>query len=384
MRVLYLATGVFDKGGIARYSRYQIQALRSLHGESNVRALSIWGPNAQGFEAPFDMQFQGPDDGRVGKFAFVRAAAREVTRQRPQPDLIWCNHVRLMPLGLALRTVAPRARVVVNTYGLEVWSDRQWLYGALLRRADAVVAISRFTAEYVSRRFSLRPDRISVVSNCIDTNRFCPRARRVDLLQTFAVPTGPRCRYVLTLGRMSAEDRYKGYDRLLDATAAVQDDRFITLFVGDGEDRPRLERRSRAAGLGRRVFFLGSVPEDSLVDAYNLCDVFALVSDWGRRRGEGFGFTVIEAAACGRAVIVGDEDGACESVVDSQTGRVVRTSDPAAFQAALLEILTNDELRQRMGEAARRRMISEFDFEPFCERTARICDSVVGTGARSH
>ena len=87
MRLLYLTPGCFDKGGISRYNRYQITALRELLGEGNVYAYSFLGPDDAGFETPFSVTFHGNGANIPSKSFMLRALWR--TRFVTDPKLSW-------------------------------------------------------------------------------------------------------------------------------------------------------------------------------------------------------------------------------------------------------------------------------------------------------
>jgi phosphatidylinositol alpha-1,6-mannosyltransferase len=107
------------------------------------------------------------------------------------------------------------------------------------------------------------------------------------------------------------------------------------------------------------------VPDDQLPAVYACGDVFAMPcrSRWGGLDQEGFGIVFLEAAACGVPQVAGDSGGADEAVVHGQTGIVVRSpDDPARVVDALAVLLDDEEVRARMGEAARIRATTEFEY----------------------
>jgi phosphatidylinositol alpha-1,6-mannosyltransferase len=147
---------------------------------------------------------------------------------------------------------------------------------------------------------------------------------------------------------------------------------FIALLGGDGNDRPRLERRVSEMGLNKHILFLGSLPEDKLVDVYNLCDLFVHVSDRGYGRGEGIPLTPLEAAACGKPILVGNEDGSQEAVIEGVNGRIVSPRSTGLMSETIRELLLNDESRVRMGMAARTRIEREFGYARFRDQIVRV------------
>ncbi|MGH9267490.1 MAG: glycosyltransferase, partial [Acidimicrobiales bacterium] len=105
---------------------------------------------------------------------------------------------------------------------------------------------------------------------------------------------------------------------------------------------------------------------------YGCLDVFALLCrDRPGGLEEGFGIVFLEAAACGVAQVAGRSGGATDAVVDGVTGVVVdRPADVAAVAAALARLLGDDGARQRMGAAARQRVVAEFTYDHLSGRLA--------------
>jgi phosphatidylinositol alpha-1,6-mannosyltransferase len=376
-RILYLAVGVFDKGGISRYCRYQISALRKLVGKQNIQVLSFFGPGPNDFEEPFEVDYYTHGPGLLSDFNLLAASLR--TARDFRPTVIWSSHVHLTPTALLARRLLGNASVVVNVYGRELWSARQWLHRRTLRRADLIVSDCYFSAEFVESQYALDRERICVVHDCVDTERFRPAPRNPELLKSFGIPNGGDHRYIMTFGRIETRSQYKGYDRLLDALISLKgDERVIGLFAGDGDDRARLEKRAMQAGLNHRVFFLGSISEATLVDVYNLADVFVLVSERAFGRGEGLPLTPLEAAACGKPIIVGDEDGSREAVIDNLNGRTISPSDASGLRSVLVELLSDNGLREQMGYAARVQIEKHFSYEAFEGRTANVLTKLFG------
>ena len=373
MKVLYLAVGVFDKGGISRYCRYQIRALRETVGDRNVRVFSLMGPADNDFEDefPVDRTFDGFGVKSETDFFLAGMAAARADR----PEVIWSSHLRFIPNGVMGR-LCSHGTLAANVYGEEAWSGKLLpLHKRMLPRADLVVSDCEFTAEFIAENYAVKRSNLSVVWDCVDLERFEPRERAAHLVHRFGLPQGPGITYVMTLGRIEARSRYKGYDRLLDAVADLRrHPGIVLLYAGSGDDVERLRQRARDQQLADRVFFLGSITETELCDVYNLCDVFALVSDRGLGRGEGIPLTPLEAAACGKPIIVGNEDGSREAVVNGENGFCVSPRDPEALRGALEALIVDDALRHRMGAAARARIEAEFSYETFRRKTGSLLD----------
>jgi phosphatidylinositol alpha-1,6-mannosyltransferase len=236
----------------------------------------------------------------------------------------------------------------------------------VLRGAAGVVAAGEYPrriAEHVARRELAT----LAVPPGVDPVRFHPEdaeARRATRLRFGLDPEAP-----LVFG-CSRLVRRKGFDVLLDAVAGL--DGVQVAIAGSGRDSGRLARR--AARIGDRARLLGRVSDDDLPALYASADVFAMLCHdrWGGMEAEGFGIVFLEAAACGVPAVAGRSGGAHEAVLDGDTGLVVEPRDVAAVRAAIQRLLGDDELRARLGAAARQRAESTFSFDVLAARLSPL------------
>jgi len=249
----------------------------------------------------------------------------------------------------------------------------------VLRGARLVVAAGGYPAAE-ARRAAGRDLPTVVVPPGVDPERFHPLTdieRRAARRRLGLDPDAP---VVLGLSRLVPR---KGFDVLIEAGAALagrHPDLQIAI-AGAGRDRRRLERV--AAHHGSPVRFLGRLPEADLPVAHGVADCFAMLcrDRWAGLEQEGFGIVFLEAAACGVPAVAGRSGGSAEAVLDGATGIVVDGSkDVVAVAAAIDRILTDDPLRARLGSAARRRAVEDFDYDVLARR---LQDSLDGLGMSS-
>ena len=165
---------------------------------------------------------------------------------------------------------------------------------------------------------------------------------------------------------------YKGAEVLLRALAQVD---AAAVIVGDGPLRAELEALSRQLGIESRVFFLGSVDDDTVAAWYAACDFFVLPSV---TRAEAFGLVQLEAMARGKPVISTRlATGVPWVNADGVSGIVVPPGDAGALAAAMRRLATETEVRGRMGQAARARFESEFTRERMIDRTVAMYHRVM-------
>ena len=301
--------------------------------------------------------------GRLATVASMPLSLRQpAVLRRIDADIV---HVQSpYPLGEAADWLLARRSATVITYHSDVVRQKGLLrlYGPVLKRvlraADAIIATS---PPYVESSPFLAPlgDRTTVIPHGIDVARFAPAAE-------------PRSdgRRVLFVGRLRY---YKGVDTLVQAMADVPDAE-LTL-VGDGPERPAIEARIAALGLGERVAIADDVSDEALPQVFRDHDLFVLPSN---ARSEAFGIVLLEAMASGLPCVATELDTGTSWVVqDGVTGHVVPPLDPPAMAEAIRAILDDDAPRLAMGRAARERVDAEFTRERMIARVERVYESVL-------
>ena len=251
-----------------------------------------------------------------------------------------------------------------------VMASRQlrWMTGAVLRNASKVVANSANTAAILRQQWDVPDRKIRVLHPGVDAERFTPTPR--DPLVREGLGWGGRP-VVLTVGRLT---KRKGHDRLIEALPLIRKAIPDVLYaiVGDGEERPSLSALVERLGLGGHVQFLGPLDDDRMIACYQQADLFALPN---RRVGtdvEGFGMVLLEAQACGRPVLTGDSGGTAETLSDPETGRVVDCDDVRTLSSAIIDLLGDRDLLERMGTAARRWAADRFDWPALSRQAEAI------------
>ncbi len=178
---------------------------------------------------------------------------------------------------------------------------------------------------------------------------------------------------VLFVGRLVP---YKGVDVLLQAMRGLD---ASAVIVGDGPLREALERQADALGVGDRVSFRGTLPEDALAELYAACDVLALPSTTAA---EAFGLVQVEAMARGKPVVSTRVASGVPWVnQDGVTGFTVPPGDPDALRSALGRLQQDPDLRDRMGDAGRRRFREWFTHAAMVDRTAGLYEEVAAEPA---
>jgi phosphatidyl-myo-inositol dimannoside synthase len=365
-RVLVLASDAYGTGGIERSMRSLVSALTDLIGADRVGLLSIWGGSG---DLPCRVLSRGRLAGGARPVPLTRQASfaartlLEAYRWRRRLVIV-AGHPHLAPLARAASRLA-RAPYAVLGHGEEVWRPIRPSIAAALRSADAVAVPSRFTANEVMRWAAMR-DAPSLIPHALPPEMKADPSHAGDRIAG----------RVLTVARLVPEHRYKGVDSLISVWPRVKGivPSAELIVVGDGDDRPRLERsvlEARTEG----VTFVGRVDDGDLRRLYATASVFALpvrttVGDGAQ--GEGFGLVFVEAAAAGLPVVAGKGGAIPEVVSDGETGILIDPADPHETERALVALLTDEGRRAEMGKRASARAATSFSFDIYRARIGEL------------
>jgi rhamnosyl/mannosyltransferase len=168
---------------------------------------------------------------------------------------------------------------------------------------------------------------------------------------------------------------YKGLEVLLRAMTHVAQAHLV--IVGSDPERGRAARLASRFGLSGRVSFTGVVSESRRRILLHACDLFVLPS---LDRREAFGVSQLEAMACGKPVVSSDLSTGVRFVNrDGETGLLVPPADHAALAGAISRLLADPDLRARMGQTARERVIREFSVDRMVEETVGVYTQVLAS-----
>ena len=280
---------------------------------------------------------------------FVAAAVRGAVSADRRTRVI-VTHLHLAPAALAF--AARGASLTTMLCGVEAWKLESRPQRAALEHATRLIAISRYTRDGFQQA----------------NPRFAARAIEVchlgvePLADMEGAPAEPSS--ALIVGRMAADERYKGHDALLeiwaDVGAAVPG--ASLRIVGDGDDRARLESKTASLALGDRVTFLGRLDDEALQREYQRCTAFVMPS-----RDEGFGFVFVEAMRAARAC-VGSHGAAAEIIADGETGLLVEPDSRTQLLQAVVRLLRDRPATVAMGQCGRARFLQQFTEARFRDR----------------
>ncbi|MEY4744188.1 MAG: hypothetical protein RL272_133 [Candidatus Parcubacteria bacterium] len=286
--------------------------------------------------------------------------------RKERADMLLVSH--LLPMGRAARIIKkwrgiPYAVIVHGmdvALALEAGGAKRATAKAVLEDAEFVVANSAFTA-HLAETAGAKKDRIMLVrpSPGFPPYMTVPQGRLEVVRQFYALGGGFR---LLSVGRLVER---KGFTEAIEAVALLKErGRDVSLaIVGDGPERRQLEEFAKSEGVADLVTFTGKVPDHDLPALYSLCDAFVMAPRSIGSDVEGFGIVYLEAHLMGKPVIGSRAGGVPDAVLDGKTGLLVNPGDPDAIAKAVITLMDDPALWERLGQAGRERVLHEFGWK---------------------
>ena len=361
MRVLILSPALGTTGGIQRYTAALLRAFADVVGDGQVRCLAL--PDVSQTLGPVRLPV-------LSRLHYLCQAFWQNAVYRP--DLIMCTHLSLGPIGWLLARLGGCPYWIV-AHGIEAWVVLPRLKHGALSRANRVIVTSKFSRDLLVERQGIAPDLLVNPPCALD-----PMLLNIKPVEKADLAFLGGRRVLLTVSRMIGSERYKGQDVVLKALPSVvwQVPDLAYVIVGDGDDRPRLQKLAADLGLGRYVFFTGITSDAELAALYQRSEVFVLpartVIDDRDSKGEGFGIVFLEAMAYGKPVIGPDYGAPRELIRSGENGLLVDPEDVTSVAEAILSLLANPEAARQMGKTGQTWAQTSHSYASFRGRLLQI------------
>ncbi len=325
MNILFLYLSAFTTtGGLEKFNRALMKALSEIAIERyyQFKAVSAYDSKVdERYLAP--IYFKGFSKNKLlfSLYSLVTAF---------NADVIILGHLNLAPLALGIQKLYPQKKIIVITHGIEVWGEISSIKKSVLMQAYKILTVSNYTKEKLITKHGLSESKIQVFHNTLDPYFPIPQELNKPSYLQERYELSADNKVVLTISRLSSEEQYKGYDKVIACFSAVlrQVPQVRYLLVGkyDALEKAHVDKLIALHQLEGKVIIPGFIPDNEIVDHYLLADVFVMPS-----KGEGFGIVFLEAMACGLSTIAGNQDGSVDALRNGELGKLVDPDDEIAI-----------------------------------------------------
>jgi glycosyltransferase involved in cell wall biosynthesis len=296
----------------------------------------------------------------AGSPAFMRRFSRALSAF--SPDLVHSHGIKTHVLGALLSSRTPVIWHIHDYLSLRSVSAR--LLALLSRRCSLAIAVSESVAADARRCL---PDhlRVHVVHNSVNTEAFRPEGPAADLDTMSGLQPAPEG--TIRIGLPATFARWKGHETFLEALSKLDRPQVRGYVIGaplygtenSQWSQPELASVVKRLGLDGRIGFTGLI--DDMPAAYRALDIVVHAST----RPEPFGLVIVEAMACGRALVAMQDGGAGELFVPERHALTARPGDAGSLVAALRRLVDQPEERAALGLRARSHVVATFGRERF-------------------
>lgn len=275
-------------------------------------------------------------------------------------DTIILSHVNLLPVGWLVKKLFPSKRLILFIHGIEVWDGLKGYRKKMTRYCDRIIAVSRFTADRFSATERFSKDKITVLNNCLDPYLPSP------------LPPAKEHPVLLTLTRLSATERAKGYDDVIRALRDLREFpglKYIIAGKYSEDEHERIRNLSNELGVGDRVEMPGFIADDDIPGVFSKATVYVMPSTK-----EGFGIVFVEAMFYGVPVISSNADGSTDALRDGRFGQMVEPGN----QSRLVDAIRNALKEPSKYIAPAGEVLMEFGYENYKRKLLEILKNEQG------
>ncbi|NOZ64541.1 MAG: glycosyltransferase [Caldiserica bacterium] len=278
-------------------------------------------------------------------------------------DIVHTHLYRANTPGRIAAILARAPVIIANEHNVDSWKNaaQRRMDRVLARFTDKIIAVSKRVKEFYVEEVGLPEEKIEVIYNGVDLNRFEKKVDKEKKREELAIPENSLL--IGTVGRLQPQKDHKTF---LKAASLIlkKFPRAHFIVVGGGSLRKELESFAKAIGIEKNVHFLGE--RKDIEKILPLMDIFVLSSTR-----EGFPITLLEAMACGIPVVATSVGGCPELVKEGETGFLVAPRNPGFLGERVVHLLKNQALREKIRRKAKKRA-ELFTIEKMAERTLAI------------
>ena len=298
-------------------------------------------------------------------------------KEASKADIVILNHINLSLIGIAIKLINPKCKVLLIAHGIEVWRPLSFIKKTFLKRyCSKIICVSNFTKKQMMIRHQADPDKCIVLNNAVDPF--------IKLPDTFEKPEYLLNRYglsssnqiIFTLTRLASSEQYKGYEQVIKAIGHLKQAfphiKYILSGQYDSTEEIRIRNLIDKYAVNNEVILTGFLNDNELTDHFLLADLFVLPS-----KKEGFGIVFVEALACGLPVICGNADGSTDAIKDGRLGTSINVDDLSELQDTIINYL-NKPLTLEKRQNLQNECLLYFDERHYRENLQKLLNDEQG------
>jgi len=346
MKILIFTNNYNTIGGIQQYTKNFIKALEELNQDFKIVLLK--------------------KSNLFYKFLFVIGSFLKFIFY--QPDLILCNHINFTPLAFFYKKIFKIPYGFI-AYGIDVWNLKNY---SGLTNSNFIISLSQYTKNKILENNKNLKISILVINPIVDIERFKILDTKTKVFSQYNLPFNKKI--ILTICRLAKSEKYKGYDKVIQALPKIleQVKDAVYVLIGDGDDLVDVKKLIEELNLKEKVYLLGAIKNEFIPQILNTADVFIMPS-----KGEGFGIVFIEALACGVPVIAGNKDASKEALLNGELGILVDPDNIDEIAEAIIKVLKGEAPKHLYDKNyLRQKAIENFGFEFFKNRVKMFLESL--------
>lgn len=366
--LLYIVDSVGEDAGTERYvvntlqrldrSRFQLH-LCCLEDSPRLRALQSIASTAV-FPVVSVWTWNGPQQ--------IRALRRYINQH--EIDIVHAFTPKSTIVGILAAKHSRARATIASRRNLGYWYTPSllWLFRYLNRYTTRLLANSEGVRQNLIRLEHAQPEKIDVLYNGVEMERFARRPSASDAVERLGIPPDAPI-----VGIVANYRPVKDLPLFLRAAAIVSEriPEAVFLLVGQGPLRKELTSLSRELGISAKVFFTDGA--DHVPDFLSRMRIGCLSSS-----SEGFSNAILEYMAAGLPVVATDVGGNAEAVDDGITGYIVRDRTPSSFAEPIVRLLQSHDLHQKMAAASLSRCAEKFDMRTATAKLESYYASLLG------
>jgi glycosyltransferase involved in cell wall biosynthesis len=242
----------------------------------------------------------------------------------------------------------------------------------MLERANKIIAVSYFTKRELLEYYKIPEEKIRVIHNGVDTNKFQPAKDKRKIKEELGF--NPNDLAIVSVGRLYAR---KGLFTLIESMPAVikrfKNAKFIISGKGQSDEMRKLIAHAEKIGVKDNLIFTGYYPDKKLPKLYQAADVFAFSTFY-----EHHPFAVLEALSTGLPVVTTNVGGIPETIESGRNGFLVEPFNPKQFADRILYLLEHPTEALEMGSLARKTILERFDWRIVVKDVLKVYDEALG------